>query len=120
MDILLNNQGDLAVSHQGDILFGESVAQKISIRLKWFAGEWRWNREEGLPYMENLLIKNPDTDYVEALIRGKIFEVEEVTGVNDVSITYDNKMRRAVIRYTAVTDRETIKGEVELSCQNTE
>lgn len=120
MDILLSNDGDLRISCQGDILLGESVAQKINIRLKWFEGEWRWNREEGLPHLNGLLIKNPDTDYIEALVRGKIFEVEEVTEVKDVSITYDNSTRQAVIRYTAVTDLEVIKEEVRLSCQNTE
>lgn len=120
MDILLDHHGDLCISPRGDILFGKSVAQKINVRLKWFAGEWRWNREEGLPYLEELLIKNPDTDYFEALIRGKIFEVEEVTEVKDVSITYNNDTRQAIIRYTALTDFETMKEEVVLSCQSME
>ena len=69
MDILLDCSGDLYVSPNGDILLENSVAQKIRIRLLWFLEEWRWNREEGLPYMESLLIKNPDTDYFERLVR---------------------------------------------------
>ena len=51
MDILLDPSGDLFVGKNGDIALGESVAQKIKIRLKWFAAEWRWNRDEGLPYV---------------------------------------------------------------------
>ena len=114
MDVLLNSNGDLYISHQGDIALGESVAQKIRIRLLWFEGEWRWDNEEGLPYMSNLLIKNPDIDTFESLVRAKIFEVDEVTEVRDVMVIYDKKDRSATIKYTALTDFETIKEEVEL------
>lgn len=115
MDILLNSDGDLFISHQGDIALGESVAQKIRIRLLWFEGEWRWDDEEGLPYMNDLLIKNPDVDTFESLVRAKIFEVDEVTEVREVLISYDKKDRVATIKYTALTDFETIKEEVKLN-----
>lgn len=114
MDILLDKSGDLRVSLLGDIVPGDSVAQKISIRLKWLEGEWRWNREEGLPYMERLFRKNPDTDLMEAAVRAKIFEVSEVTAVREVKIDVDRKTRNAVVRFVALTDTETIKGEVTL------
>ncbi|MCI9180553.1 MAG: hypothetical protein HFG50_11220 [Lachnospiraceae bacterium] len=120
MDMLLGSNGDLLISPQGDIVLGESVAQKINIRLKWFEGEWRWNKEEGLPYLGSLFVKNPDTDSFEALVRRKIFEVKEVTEVKDVSVIYDNKSRKGMIRYAALTDREMIKGEVKLLCPNME
>ena len=120
MDIWLGNEGDLRISPQGDILFGESVAQKINIKLRWFESEWRWDREVGLPYLSHLFVKSPDTDFFEALVREKIFEVEEVTEVKEVDIVYDSRSRTGIIRYVALTDRETIKGEVKLLCPNTE
>ena len=112
-DILLNPDGDLLFSN-GDIVVGDSVSQKIRVRLKWFEGEWRWNREEGLPYFERLFRKNPDTDLMEALVRAKIFEVTEVTAVREVKIDVDRKTRNAVIRFVALTDMETVRGEVKL------
>ncbi len=115
MDILLDSNGDLYISPHGDIALGNSVAQKIRIRLLWFEREWRWNVDEGLPYMSDLLIKNPDIDTFESIVRSKIFEVEEVTDVRDVLITYDSKTRAATIYYTALTDYETIKEEVKLN-----
>ena len=115
MDMLLDSAGDLCISQKGDIVLGNSVAQKIRIRILWFEGEWRWNEEEGLPYMSELLVKNPDTDTFESLIREKIFEVEEVTEIKEVLISYDRKTRESIIRYTALTDFETIKEEVRLS-----
>ena len=117
MDILLNADGDLYLSPKGDIALGNSVSQKIRIRLLWFEGEWRWNTDEGIPYLTELLIKNPDTDYFESRIREKIFEVEEVTEVKDVTVVYDREKRTAAIRYTAVTDYEIIRDEVKIKCQ---
>ena len=114
MDILLSSDGDLFLTQRGDISLADSVAQKIKIRLKWWLGEWRWDEEEGLPYKDELLVKNPDTDSFEMLVREKIFEVEEVIEVKDVSITYDKKTRVGKILFTALTDTETIKEEVEI------
>lgn len=117
MDILLDSSGDLLVTRAGDIMLENSVAQKIRIRLLWFEGEWRWNTDEGMPYMTNLLVKKPDTDYFESIVREKIFEVDEVVDVKDVQIVYDAKTREAVIYYVALTDCETIKEEVKIRCQ---
>lgn len=120
VDILLDPVGDLYISPTGDIRLEDSVAQKIRIRLLWFEGEWRWDTEEGMPYFDRLLIKNPDTDYFESLVRQRIFEVTEVTEVKEVSVAYDRRLREAVIRYTALTDLETIREEVRIRCLITE
>ena len=114
MDILLDNSGDMIVTKLGDILLEDSVAQKINIRLRWMAAEWRWDEEEGLPYFGDLFIKNPDTDAFESRIREKIFEVEEVTEVKDVQVIVNPKTRGATIHYTALTDYETIREEVRI------
>lgn len=116
MDILLNENGDLFITPKGDIELKNSVAQKIRIKLLWFEGEWRWNTEEGMPYKNSLLIKNPDTDFFESMVRGKIFEIDEITEIKEVSVTFDKYKRTAVIRYIALTDYETIKEEVNIRC----
>lgn len=120
LDILLDSAGDLCISPTGDIRLEDSVAQKIRIQLLWFEGEWRWDAEEGMPYFDRLLVKNPDTDYFESLVRQRIFEVTEVTEVKEVSVAYDRRLREAVIRYTALTDLETIREEVRIRCLITE
>lgn len=120
MDILLNRNGDLHLTETGDIAIENSVAQAIRIRLKWFEGEWRWNPDEGLPYLSELLIKNPNIIHFQLLLRSKIFEVDDVTEVKDVDIDVDNKTRTGSIIYTALTDMSKIREEVKLDCQTTE
>ena len=114
MDILMRN-GDIYINGQGELAMADSVAQKIRIRLLWLAGEWRWDKEEGLPYKESLFIKNPDLDLFESLVREKIFEVPEVTEVRDVNIEMDGRARTAKITFVAYTDREKIDEEVVLN-----
>lgn len=116
MDILLDHDGDIYISQDGDICLEDSTRQKIMIRLRWLEREWRWNRDEGLPYFESLLIKNPDVDVFESAVREKIFEVDEVTDVKEVTIAFDNRTRQARLLFVAVTDLETIKGEVGIQC----
>lgn len=120
MDILLDKAGDLLLSKTGDIVLNDSVAQKIRIRLLWFEGEWKWDRNEGMPYFDQLFVKNPDLDYFESVVRSRIFEVEEVTDVKNVEVSFDRKARNAVIRFVAQTDQETIKDEVVIKCRITE
>ncbi len=120
LDILLDHAGDLYISDTGDIKLGDSVAQKIRIRLLWFEGEWRWDEEEGMPYFDRLFVKNPDMDYFESAVRERIFEVDEVTEIKEVSVSYDRRSREAKIRYVALTDLETIREEVKIRCQTME
>lgn len=114
MDILLSADGDLFLTEKGDISLVDSVAQKIKIRLRWWLGEWRWDEDEGLPYRDELFIRNPDTDSFEMAVREKIFEIDEITEVKDVSVAYDRKTRAGKIKFTALTDTETIREEVEI------
>lgn len=111
MDILLNKSGDLFLD-RADIILANSVRQKIKIRLKWFFQEWRWDDDAGVEYFEYLFVKNPDLDHVEEMVEEQIFNVDEVTEVNEVSIEIDSLSRRACIRYEAVTDEETFREEV--------
>ena len=112
MDILLSENGDLYISEKGDVELNDSVAQKIKIRLKWLASEWRFDKSQGLPFKEGLFIKNPDIDSFEMAVMDKIFEVEDVVEVKDVSISYSPKERIGKIAFTALTDFETIREEV--------
>ena len=90
MDIELRN-GDLFISQSGDIILTDSIKQKIQVKILWILGEWKWNKEEGIDYFE------------------------DVVDVIDIEIKVDAKNRRGSIFYTVSTDEETIRGEVEIN-----
>ena len=106
-DILLNRDGDLVINATGNIEITDSVAQAIIIRLRWFFNEWRFAPQYGVPYFEEVLVKNPSDLRVRQIIRDEILSVEEVESVSrlDISLRSDSK---ALIRFAAV-----VKGEQE-------
>lgn len=57
----------------------------------------------------NIFCENPDIDQIKELVEEQIFNVDEITEVNDVSIEIDSLKRSAVIRYEAVTDEKHIR-----------
>ncbi len=48
------------------------------------------------------------------IIEEQIFNVDEVTEVNDVSIEIDSKTRRATITYEVATDEETFREKMDI------
>lgn len=115
MDILLDNNGDLFLGKDGDIILSNSVRQKIRIKLLWFLGEWRWNKDYGLPYFEELLIKNPDTEAFERYIHDVLAEIEEVTEISKVEIAVDPVTRIGAVTVTVKASAETIREEVRIN-----
>ena len=114
MDIVLI-AGDIFIDEKGDIILADSIAQKVRIKLLWFFEEWKWKKEEGIDYLNLVYIKNPNLNDIESAIREKIFEVNEITDVKDVSVHFDLSKRKIKISYIAMTDEETIREEVDIN-----
>lgn len=112
-DFLLDNDGDLVLS-SGDIVITDSVVQAIKIRLKWFANEWRINKEWGIPYYEEVFIKNPNTQLIEGRIKEEILTIDEVQEVSSVKVTINKETRRAAISFTAIVNGQETNGEVQI------
>lgn len=110
-DLLLDRSGDLQISADGDLSLTNSVAQAIMIRLRWFLSEWKFCPECGLPYYEEILIKNASALRAKQLIREQIMSVDEVQDVTELSVISDPAKRTMLVRYTAVTDTGQIREE---------
>lgn len=116
-DILLNGDGDLLINPVGDISLTDSVQQAIAVRLRWFAGEWRLGKDIGMPYFEEILIKNPDTSRIEQIVRDEILSVDEVEDVKSVVCDVLPEIRTAFIRYEASVGETILRGGIEINAQ---
>lgn len=114
-DLRLNEDGDLHITEDADIVFTDSVLQAIKIRLKWFLGEWRINPSYGMPYFDEVFVKNPSTSLLEDRIRTEILSVEGVESVESISININKTTRVATIEFVAVADGEIKQGEVNVN-----
>lgn len=71
----------------------DSIVQAIRIRLLWFRDEWRLGPGYGVPYYQDILVKNPSILVVKQRIREALLDVKEVKEIIklEVKITSDRK-----------------------------
>lgn len=113
-DILLDNDGDIKLTQNGDVTMTNSVIQAVMIKIKWFFQEWVYDPELGIPYFDIVFIKNPDVEEIEELLSDEILEIEEVTDVIEMEVNIDVGKRIAIIKFTIETNESTYSREVEL------
>lgn len=70
-DLVIEN-GDLAVVSGSD-----AIAQRIRDRLLTFSKEWFLDLSFGVPYYDNILVKNPRLDVVNAILKTQILKSQE-------------------------------------------
>lgn len=113
-DLLLNSGGDLKINGSGDIMLTESVRQAVAIRLRWFFSEWRFAPDYGVPWFEDVLVKNPNDARIRQLIREECMAVEGVKDVRGIDLTVDSATREAVMRLKIVTAEQTYAEELKI------
>lgn len=105
IDIILQD-GDINITDDGDILVESSIIQAIEVRLRWLFGEWRFNPDNGLPYLEEVLVKNPDIEMIRTHIRTQAMLVDGVEDVNVTDITIANRSAAISLTINSEIDLE--------------
>lgn len=114
LDILMKD-GDLYFDEEtADIKLTNSVRQAATIRLRWFYNEWRLGPEMGLPYYEEVLVKNPNIPKIRRLMSDRLYEINEVQEVENLDIEVSESKRTADVTFKLLTDEESILEEVSL------
>ena len=99
------NTSDIVLQN-GDILMidnAERVAQQIQITLRFWLGEWFLNTTDGVPYLEYILVKQPNMAHIRQILTEQIQSVEGVNAVTDMELTFDQRERSLLVEYTADT-----------------
>lgn len=74
-----------------------AVVQRVRIRFRLWRGEWFLDQRIGVPYRENVLVKNPDKPLVSALFRRVMADTPGVANVESLDATYDRRARSVLI-----------------------
>ena len=113
-DILLNGNGDVLLNESGDIQFTDSVKQAIDIRLKWFSKEWKLGPDFGIPYYEEVFVKNPSTMLIEEKMRDAIMDVDEIEDIISFNMSLDKALRKLTVTYVVSVSENQIEGSVNI------
>lgn len=89
--------GDIDFDYENsDLTITDSIVQAITIRLRWFLNEFKYNTSFGVPYYEDVFVKNPNMnlirqDLAEAI--QKVTEVEEILELNLEPLNYNRELK---------------------------
>ncbi|AOQ26873.1 hypothetical protein [Vibrio phage S4-7] len=88
-DLVLNEKGDWRFTST----IQESLAQRLSIRLNTFLGEWGFNQEFGTPYRQRIWSGGLSKEELDSLFTTIILQEEDVNTVQNIISNYDRKNR---------------------------
>lgn len=97
--------GDLVIK-DGDLLLidnAERVVQQVLISLREWLGEWFLDTRDGVPYLEYILVKNPNEIHIRQVLNDAILAVEGVESVTSMDFTFNRVLRTLDVEYEAKT-----------------
>ena len=106
-DLALDAKTHDIVVHDSDVIFidnAERVAQQIKIQLLTLLGAWFLDVTHGVPYLEYILVKNPNFELIRQILKEHILNVDDVSAVNSIVLDYDARQRRLSVEYEASTE----------------
>lgn len=100
---LLILENDLVLTSDADPDGTQPVLQDILQRLSFFLGEWFMDNTQGLPWFQQILIKNPDQSKIDALFLNTIMGTPGVIQVNAYSFTVNSTQRILSVSFNALS-----------------
>lgn len=81
----------------------DEIQQNVLQNLKTFLGEWFLDNTIGVPYFQQILIKNPDQSKIDAIIQNTIADTPGIIQLLTYSSTIDTKNRSLSISFKALS-----------------
>lgn len=105
-DIAMDVNTNDIVLKGGEVLLidnAERIAQQILISLRFWLGEWFLNTRQGVPYLEYILVKNPNETHIKQVLTDAIKEVDGVDLVTNMDLSLNRIKRALTVEYTVKT-----------------
>lgn len=106
-DIALNiASNDLVIKNNDLILIdnAERVVQQVLITLRFWLGEWFLDTRQGVPYLEYVLVKNPNMNHIRQILAEKIQSVEGVNSIISLDFDFRRITRELYVDFEVDTD----------------
>lgn len=101
-----NKRGKLDLVLESDPVVASII--KLYFRFLFFLGEWYLNVDEGVPWFQRILIKNPNLMVVREIFRKILLSVATIDTVDVLTLTFDPVERALYLAFelTAVDGRK--------------
>lgn len=101
-DLLITNN-DLSI-----VSGSQGILQDIIQNISFFLGEWFLDNTQGLPWFQQILVKNPDQSKIDAIFQNAILNTPGVEGLNSYAFTVNSAQRILSLNFTAQTTSGTV------------
>lgn len=90
----------------------EAVAQRLLIKFGMHQGEWFLDRSFGIPYKEDVLVRNPSLAVIDALFREALLSTGEVLSLRSYNSSVEASTRTLTVSFVALTKQGEVAGVV--------
>lgn len=101
---LLVIDGDLVLTSDANPLGTNNVLQDILTRLRFMLGEWFMDTSQGLPWFQQILVKNPDLSKIDAIFQNTILGTPGVITLISYDFDPDLSARTLEVEFKAATN----------------
>lgn len=103
LDPLSANYGDILIaSGQLSLISGvDEITQNVLQNLRTFLTEWFLDTTVGVPWFQQILVKNPERSKVDAVLINAILSTPGIQGLLAYSSTVDEKTRSLSVAFKA-------------------
>lgn len=99
--VVLNN--DLVLTSDANPAGTNNILQDILQRLRFFSGEWFMDNTQGVPWFQQILIKNPDQATIDAILQNIILGTPGVTQLTAYQFTPNFSRRLMNVSFRCMT-----------------
>lgn len=92
----------------------EATVQSIKVACALFKGEWFWDLEAGVPYLQDILGHAYDQQAVLAIFRRQILTVPNVLQIIEIGSVFDSANRTLTVTFEVSTEFGEAQDEVTL------
>ena len=89
----------------------EAIRQHLQIRFQTFLGEWFLDPDEGVPYYQEILKKNPLFSLVSDILKGVALDTPGITKLTKFELDYVTALRKLTLDLKC----NSIEGEIDFS-----
>lgn len=82
----------------------EAVRQQVIAGAQVFKGQWTYDQNKGLDFLENVFVKNPDLRLVRLTFYEFFLSIPGVVAVTSANLRVDNSTRTLYVSFEVETD----------------
>ena len=105
-DFGLDDEGDEYADATGLAMTGDlpGIKQQVTLRIGFFKGEWFLDEERGVPWYEEIIVKNPNLIRIREIFRDAILSVTGIREVTFMDLLFSAYTRTLSVNFRASTD----------------